>query len=135
MKIQTPKKLRAEDFKSDQQDLVNKIAYVFNVFADEVYSVLNKGVDYDNLNRQKVDIIVSINATGMIMNSPQIKTNLRGKIAGINVLNAIHTSSSTTYPTSAPFVSFTINGGILTILNITGLQANSEYKLTLELVV
>lgn len=135
MRIQIPKKLRAEDFKSDQQDLIQKIAYVYNSFCDEVYSVLNKNIDYENLNRQIIDIIVKIGDTGEVLSTPQIKTSVRGKIRGLLVLNALNQVNSRIYPTSAPFVSWTINGDILTILNITGLQNNSEYKLTLELVV
>lgn len=134
MKIQVPKKLRAEDFKSDQQDLINKIAYIYNSFVDEVYNVLNKNVDYDNLNRQIVELTVKIDSSGKVINSPQIKTSLRTKIRGINVLNAVNQDNSTIYPTNAPFLNWTVNEEILTVLNVSGLQSNSQYKLTLELI-
>lgn len=136
MKIQTPRKLRAEDFKSDQQELIGKIGDIYNTFADEIYQALNKRLDNtDNLNRQFVDITVLTNSTGLLANQPQIKTTVSGKIRAVYVGNAINLTNPGTYPTSAPFVSFTINGNILTLLNVTGLQASSEYKLTLEFVV
>ena len=135
MKMQIPKKLRVEDFKSDQQDLVSKIAFVYNVFADEVYAILNGNVGTDNTNSQDVEIIVKMDASNMVINSPQIKTNGKGKVKGIIVLNAVNQVNPSTYPTTWPGINFTINGDILTILNITGLQASSEYKLTLRLVI
>jgi hypothetical protein len=134
-KIQIPRKLRVEDFKSDQQDIVGKIGDIYNSFVEEVYNVLNKRIDYDNLNRELKEVTVLMNASGSLASLPQIKTAVNGKIKGISVLNAINLINPNTYPTSAPFVSWTINGNIITILNITGLQANSEYKLTLEIIV
>ena len=132
-KLQIPKKLRVEDFDQDDQALISKIAFVYNVFADEVYNTLNKNIDYDNLNRQFVTISVSIDNTGKLINPPQIKTLLNGRVRGLNVLNAINLIDSSIYPTTAPFISWTINSDILTILNITGLQNNSQYSLSLEL--
>lgn len=133
-KLQIPKKLRTEDFNSDQQGLVSKIAFVFNVFADEVYNVLNKNVDYDNLNRQLVNFSLTIDNSGNIINPPQVKVLLNGKIKGVNVINAINLINSSIYPSSAPYISWTINGEILSILNITGLQNNSQYSITAELI-
>lgn len=132
-KLQIPKKLRVEDFEQDDQALISKIAFVYNVFADEVYNTLNKNIDYDNLNRQFVTINVFIDNTGKLINPPQIKTLLNGRVRGLNVLNAINLIDSSIYPTTAPFISWTINSDILTILNITGLQNNSQYSLSLEL--
>lgn len=132
-KLQIPKKLRVEDFDQDDQALISKIAFVYNVFADEVYNTLNKNIDYDNLNRQFVTINVAIDNTGKLINPPQIKTLLNGRVRGLNVLNAINLIDSSIYPTTAPFISWTINSDILTILNITGLQNNSQYSLSLEL--
>lgn len=135
MKIQIPKKIRAEDFKSDQQEIVNKIGDIFNCFADEVYQVLDKRIDNDNLARQRVIVNVSMGPTGVLISQPQVRTTLYGKVAGVVVLSAINQTNPSVYPAGAPFISFTINGNILTILSITGLQANNEYKLALDLIV
>lgn len=63
----------------------------------------------------------------------QIKTALKN-IAGINVINAINTTNTGSYPITSPFVSWTLNNNIITLNNITGLQDNTKYTLTLEVI-
>lgn len=134
-KMQIPKKIRFEDFSSEDKEIVERIGFAFNSFSDEVYQLLNGGLDSNNLNRQIVDIDVIIDGSGKLQGQPQIKLTTSGKIRGLNVINALNLVNSTIYPTQAPFVSFTASGTILTINNISGLQSNSQYRLTLELIV
>lgn len=134
-KMSIPKKLRVEDFKSDYQEMIGKVSYVLTPFMDEVYSILNNNIDFYNLNRQVVVLNVKIDSTGALKEVPRLRTTVNGKVRGISVINAINAVNPNIYPTSHPFCSFTINGDILTILNIVGLQPDSEYQLTLELIV
>src|SRR6266850_6730244 len=120
MKIQIPKKLRAEDFNSDDQTLISKIAFIYNSFVDEVFQTLDNGVDYNNLNRQIAQVSIKIDNTGKLINAPSIKTTLRTKVQGINVINAINQVNTGTYPTSTPFISWSLGNNLLNILNITG---------------
>lgn len=134
-KIQTPIRIRIEDFGEDYKELIGKIGSTYNSFTDDVYGILSNGIDFDNLNRQLVDISVTIDSSGKVTNSPQIKSTLKTtKVRGINVVNAINLVNSNIYPISTPFISFTINNNIVTILNVAGLQSGSQYKLTLELI-
>lgn len=135
MKLQIPKRIRVEDFKSDDQDLISKIAYIYNDFANSVYQVLNKQIDYDNLNRQLVSITVNMDSTGKVQNPPQIKFGLSGKVRGIVVIAATNQNNNTVFPTATPFISWTINStNVLTIQNISGLQSGTSYALTLEVI-
>ena len=134
MKIEIPRQIRAEDFAEDEQELVSKLSRNLTPFMDSVYRVLDRGVDYENLNRQFIDVDINIDALGTVSNAPQIKSNLRGRIRGVLVLSANNLVDPTVYPSSAPFVSFTTNSNIVTILNVTGLQANSQYRLSVELI-
>lgn len=134
MKLQIPKKIRAEDFAEEQRDIVSRLGFVFNAFADEVYQALSKRLDYDNLSREMVLVTIQIDTSGKLINPPQIKTNLINKIKGIQTINAINLRNSTIYPLSYPFVSWTVNGSIISILNVSGLQNDSEYQLTLEVI-
>lgn len=134
-KIQIPKKLRVEDFSGDNKELIEKIAFIYNSFSDEVYQSLNGGLDSSNINRQLVDLTVKLSPSGVVTSQQQIKILVSGRIRGVNVISANNTVNSTIYPLSAPFVTFTTNNNILTILNVSGLQPNSEYKLCLELIV
>jgi hypothetical protein len=134
-KIQVPKKIRTEDFDSEDQEMIGKLAFSFNSFSDEVYQQLNGALDYDNLNRQVVVLTVTMDKNGKVTQSPTIKVQLNGRIRGVQVLNAVNVNNIGVYPTGAPFVSWSLNSNLLTILNITGLQASSQYQLTLELIV
>lgn len=133
-KIEIPSKIRAENFDEKDRDVASKIGAVVNPFADQMYFVLQKGIDFENLNRQVVNITVTINSLGKVVNPPVIKTSLRSKVQLVYCGNAVCLNNNQQYPTSMPFVSFEINNNSLIIKNITGLQANSQYALTLELV-
>lgn len=132
--MQIPQKLRSEDFKSDQQDLINKIAGIVNQPFEEIYNILSNNVDFINLNRQIVQVNVTIDKNGKIASAPQIKVTLKSRVIGTNVINQINLNDPGVYPTSGVNVSFTTSGQILTILNVAGLQASSQYQLTLELI-
>lgn len=135
-KIQAPKRIRAEDFASDERSLIGKLGFIVNSFMDDVYNALNNNLDFNNLNRQIVTIGVRMGAGSPVplLNSPQIKHTLRGKPVGINCIKAQNINSPSTYPENAPYISFTFNENIITVLNVSGLQANSEYSLTLEII-
>lgn len=132
-KIQTPKNLRIEDFKGEEKDLIEKIGFVVNPFMNDVYNALNANIDYDNLKRQLIDVSVRIGTSGGLVNPPQIRLTKVGRPRGIQVLNAINLNNPMTYPTTAPFVSWTNTNDIINLLNVTGLQNGSEYRLTLEI--
>lgn len=134
-KVQQPKRIRIEDFKSEEKELITKLSDMVTPFMDDVYQALDGRLNFENLDRQIVDLEVLIDATGKVINNPQIKTTFKSqRVRGVNVINAVNLANSGVYPTSLPMVNFTINGAIMTILNITGLQADSRYRLTLELI-
>lgn len=132
-RIQIPKKLRSEDFKADQQELVDKLAFVINDAFDSFYQTLSKGVDYENLRRQLTTLTVTIDKTGKVAQTPEIKLNVLGRVLGVQVLNAVNVDNINIYPTTSPFVSFSTNSNILRILNITGLPVSSQWSLTLDI--
>lgn len=87
------------------------------------------------MNRKLIVVNVKINGSGQVINNPQIRYSLtNGKVSGVVCVSATNINDPGIYPTTTPFISYTFNSGILTILNITGLQINSEYNLTLELI-
>lgn len=132
MKIRIPEKLRVEDFPSDIQDSIGKIGKIYNQFTDSVFRTLNGNIDFDNLTRQLVTVDITVNSQGKLVNPPQIKITNLNKINGLNCINAINLINPSIYPTTSPFVSFSVNGQILNILNVSGIQVNSQYRLTLE---
>ncbi len=133
-RISTPPILRVEDFDADDRVIAEKLAVALNPFTDEVYRQFNGNIGYENLNRQAVTLDVKINASGIVVNEPQIRLILRSSVVGTVVLSALNLVNSNTYPISHPFISYTVNGNILTIKNISGLQNSSNYRLTVEIV-
>lgn len=134
-KIQQPKKLRAEDFQGENQQFVQQFAYIFNDLADSFYFSLIKSLDFENMNRDLVQVNVNIGSSGQVTNLPQIKYNLKNAPKGVSCVRAINQTNPTIFPTQSPFVSWgLLNNGNMQILNVTGLQDNSQYVLTLEII-
>ena len=133
-KIEIPPKIRTEDFPSEMSETISKLGAIYNNFADQISQAINGNLDYSNLKRQVVNLDITTDATGKVVNPPTIKYNLGGKIQGINVLSATNLVYSNIYPISHPFVSFTINGQFVVVLNVSGLQASSQYRLVVELI-
>lgn len=129
-RIEIPPKIRTEDFPSEMSETIGKLAGIYNNFVDQVYQALNGQIDYTNLKRQITTFTVNVNAAGQITNLPTVKYNLVGRLLGITTLSV----TGAKFPTSSPFISWTINGNLVTVLNITGLSPNSTYTLTVELI-
>lgn len=134
-KIEVPPKIRTEDFSADDQEIADKIGSVYNNFADQVYQQLTKGIDYENLRRQVVTLDITTDSSGKVINAPSVKLTVAGRLLGTNVLNAINLVNSNVYPLSHPFISWTVNGQFMVVLNVSGLQPSSQYRLTAEIIV
>lgn len=134
-KLQIPSKIRLEDYKQEDRDLAEKIARSVNPFMDDVYRQMNGQLGFENLNRIIAPVSVKIGSSGEVLNEPQVRTSsLKSKVAGWTVIYAENLTNSNTYPTNTPFLSCSIGNGTITIKNITGLPANSEWKLVLEII-
>jgi hypothetical protein len=133
-KFKIPSVIRLEDYDEKDRAVVEKIAASVNPFMEDVYRQLNGALNTDNMTRQITVIDVKMNASGQVVNRPQIKLNLKARLVGLNVIAAQNMTNATTYPTGTPFVSYSIVDGLVTIANITGLQASSKYRLTVEII-
>lgn len=132
-KIQAPKEICREDFGPEYQELVEKLSSI-NTFQGDVYTVLNGGIDYTNMNRQLVEnVIVNIDSLGKVVNSPQIRHRLKGQIKGLIVVSAINQKNLQSYPTSTPFITYTLDTNLIKIVNVTGLPASSQWALNVEI--
>ncbi len=132
MKLDGLKRLVREDFPDDSKALVDKLAFVLNPYLEGIATVLNHNIDYDNLKRELKTIDVVVNASGNPIPAISFRNTLSSKIKGINVIRAQNNTSTTVYPTATPFITFTEENKIITINNISGLQLNNKYSLTIE---
>jgi hypothetical protein len=134
--IPTQRLLKPEDFDQKDQALVQKLAFPFNTFMQQVISAFSNNLDFNNLNQQVNTFSVSVDSSGKPTSPIQFKLNLKTKLAGLICINASNTSGTTRLPASQPFVNYTLNAGVVTINNINGLsfgtnQTNSDvYTIT-----
>lgn len=133
--IGAPSDIREEDFDEKDRKLVQKLSSAISPFHRDVYRVLSKGLDFANMDRQLAEgVQVRTDASGNVVNSPSIKLTTKGRVKGTNVIMAENQTNTSVYPTSTPFISYSLKEGLLTILNVTGLQANSQYVLNVEII-
>lgn len=133
MKIDNVKRIIKEDFPEDQQDLVDRLAYSLNPFMDQVEKVVNGNLGIDNLTRQFISITLENDSSGDLKYPVQFKTNLTRPM-GMPVIRAENITNPAIYPTNQPFISFSTNGNLVTILNVSGIQQDNKYRLTLEVI-
>lgn len=128
------KRIVKEVFDDEDQDLVEKLSFPINYALDYIDRSYNRGLTLqENFNASVKDVDVIVNSSGTPTPAVAIKSDLLSPCKAIWVGRAENISSPTTYPTGAPFVSFTDDGGKVSIKNITGLQANTRYRLRLYL--
>lgn len=133
-RLQSFKRIIVEDFEEKYKDLISKLGYSVNSFADDVLNALNKNISVsDNLNINKKTIIITVDPTGKPVSNPKITTGLNAICTGISVIRAVNNTNSTITPTQCPFITFSDDGGQLTIQKITGLTPNQQYSLNIIL--
>ncbi len=132
MRIQSFKRITSETLPAESKALADTIATSVNGFAEEVVNILSGKVSIsDNLNQKFKEITVELNSNGTPIQTLQFKSEISGKCKGISVEFAQNMTNSIVYPTTAPFVTFIENEGIVTIKHITGLQTGYKWKIRL----
>lgn len=131
-KVTNLKRLVIEDFDKDDQRVVEKIAFSYNPLMEQLTSAFNKGIEFDNLNQQYIQITITVDAFGTPTILLQIKYELKTKLKGMQVISHQNLTDDT-FPTSQPYISYTANGNLINIDNITGLPANKKFVLSVIL--
>ena len=129
--IPTQRFLKPEDFDSKDQALVNKLAFPFNTFMQQIITGLKNGIDFNNLNMQVNTFTATVDASGVPTIPIHFQNNLTTKLYGMICINALNQSGTHRVPLAQPFISWTQNGNTMTINNISGLgiptgQTNSD---------
>lgn len=132
MRLNDLKRLVVEDFEQDDRALVQKLAFALNPFLEQISTIFNKNIDFDNLNRELLTVTVDLDMNGNPKTQTVVKSNLKTRVRGLTCVRAENLTNDGTYPTSAVFVTFSTSGNLITILNVTGIPANKRYSLTLE---
>lgn len=134
MKFSNVKRIIVEDFPKEDQETVSKLGFTINNVFEQLVQIFTKNLTIkDNLNEDLIPVTVSVNASGIPQAETLFKYLLKGKCAGIQVINASNQTAPAIYPTSQPFINFEqITTTTIKINHISGLQANNKYNLTLR---
>lgn len=130
-KVPDLKRVTVEDFSSEDQNLIGKLAFIINSFHEQVRSVLSKNIDFENLAQETRILSFSTNSNGQPLNAVSFKSGLINKIQGITIIRSVITSDNTSFVGVNPVISWSQNASLVTITNIGGLQNETKYELTI----
>jgi hypothetical protein len=130
MKPSNVRQIVAQDFKPEDQDMAARLGGVLNYFMRQMVEILNENVDFDNLAWDVITVDVQVDANGIPLQTTRFTSNVTSP-SGLLIMSARNITNSVTYPTTAPFISFTPQGnGVVKIDHVTGLQIDNTFRLT-----
>lgn len=121
------RRLLVQDFASEDQDLVSKLATLINNALEQVNNAFSNGLTVrDNMAGFETDLQVTapVNSTNPIYIKNTTKSPIRMILCG----NAV-TANGGTPPTGTPFFTFETSGSEVKVTNITNLTSGSKYTL------
>lgn len=127
------KRISKDDFAQEDQALVDRLGFALNPFLEQVSAAFNKGIDFDNLNMEFITLETEVDSNGTPRLNYELKTGIRTRVRAVYCVGAQNLTDST-YPASAPFISYTTNNNIITILNIAGLPTGKRFRLSVILI-
>lgn len=135
MKIPSYKRLNTEDFKQEEQELVEKLSSTLNIGIESLNQALNKRLNFvDNFESTQRTFSVKVDANGEPTSEIAFKLDTIGnavpRASGSIVTNVKNLTNSSTYPTGGVFMTFTQSQNVITVQHLTGLVANNNYEVT-----
>jgi hypothetical protein len=122
------KKINSADFTASNNEDIKKLGRSLNPFFDSITQVLNKGLTVaQHLPFEYQEFEVEVDAFGVPKSPLKMSTELVAPVKGMIVVNAFATGSA---PTATPFVVSTTDKNIITVSRVTGLPANTKFKIT-----
>lgn len=120
----------SRDFPQSSQSIIDQLALTLNPAFTTLFSALTNNLTLtQNFLATIKDVTLTVDANGNPTTASSFNISNSNTITGLQILKATNNTSSTTYPTSAPFISYTQAGNLININNVTGLQANQSYTL------
>lgn len=130
MKLQSVR-LKTNDFPKEQKEFIDTLGGILNPFIDKLVIGFNKNFTVDdNLPFEFKTIDIQVNSSGIPTTGNIFNTNLKN-FKGFLCINVLATSSTSVLPSSAPFVMTETSGSQIKVVKITGLTANTPYRLVL----
>lgn len=127
------KRIHTEDYDKEYINLIERLGFSFNEPMRQLTDAMQGNIGFENLRREIVTYDVSVDSNRVPQKNALIRSKYRAP-RGIIVINYENRDAAKTYVTSGIFVSFTANNNLISIKEITGLAANTNYRLTLEII-
>jgi len=132
MKLNNTRQIRAEDFEDDYTQLTSQLGTILNPFMQEVVELSDSRIDFENKVETLKSFDITVNSNGIPTQSSFKLSTDKTNIRGIQVIRAINLTNSSSYITSAPFITWNpIGSTFVEVKHITGLLADNKYKLTI----
>lgn len=132
MRLPSFKRLLTQDYQKEFQKLIDTLSVSLNSGIESLYEALNNNVSLkDNIKCTVKNVTLQVDSQGKPKVTTSFLLDIKGKIYGISSINAVNSTNPNTYPLGGQTISFTQNDTIVTITNVTGLQQNDTYVLTL----
>jgi len=128
MKIPSLKKILREDI-PDAPDWITSVTSPINTFMEYMYQAMNKNIsDADNIACTVREILYTTPSTYPTMDTIEFQSGLKVKATGVTLLQ-IYQRNNYTPPTSAVYIPWVEDNGVIIIYPITGLLASTTYVL------
>jgi hypothetical protein len=128
-KLPNFRRIYEQDYPTEYQGLVRTLSVSLNYGIEVLYDLLNGKLTFrDNIASTIKELDVQVDANGKPLTSTIIKKSTADRIEGLFVIKADNLSNSSVYPSSGVFINYTETDQQIIINHITGLQANSLYK-------
>lgn len=126
------KRLLISDYPTQYSSLINLLSQSLNTAIESLNDAVTNGLTIeDNFDAVVKTVNVTVGATGSPNTTTSFPLTGTGPILGLWVLRAVNVSVPNTYPTGGVTVSWTPTATSIVINNVTGLQPNQTYTLTL----
>lgn len=126
------RRITEEEYPEDQRELISKLGVILNQFMQQTIDALNKKLNNQNLNRS-IKSLTTKTIGGVPQGLILIKPDVNGSVLGMNVIDCVNNTDGLA-PTGGIFISRTLFKGLIKVTNITGLQDNKEYTITVEII-
>lgn len=131
-RLNNVQRILPKEFPEEDRQTVEMLAGILNYFMTQTTDIINGRLDYENINKEIVTFDVTVDANGNPIQT--LNFTATSGVVGGTVINAQNLTNTAVFPTSQPFVSFNAlqQNKLYRVNNITGLQANNKYRITLE---
>lgn len=130
MKLQSVR-IKTNDFPPEQKQLADTLGGILNPFIDKLVIGFNKNFTVDeNLPFEFKVVDMQVNSSGIPLKNQVVSTSLKN-FRGYICINITNNDNSSSYVTSAPFLTTETSSEGIIIRHITGLVASTNYTLIL----